>query len=683
MSAPISNELFYAILAMDAYNRGYNAKLSGLSDAIGTRLGNATVIGSAGGAAAQADGFYAIAYDLNGQKIISYRGTDNADVFSKGNDIWNGWVQGAGVLSSQSEDAIRFYEQISGESVFKANPGIITTGHSLGGGLAGYIGALSNGQAYVYDAMPFGAASMTRVIKEQIDQANIITGPAELTAFLTTKLSFFVQMPDADNVHYTSVDGEVLQLVRAAALTLGSALEIGVATAVIGQHIAYLPIAPATGLLAGPWALAVSLEGSETKLDPVATSLGATDLHSQALLALLQYAKDNNDTAWQTIAEPLLSGWLQADNQIGQSLGLTSNDQMLRQIVYTALDSGETPYGTVAIQALFDDANQLGTLFSQSDILQSLNQASVKTALTSMVSGFAGFLAMEKSTDVNLAQGIVQLDTTNHQVVFDLTATDIADTLILKADMINGLAQGYKLPYDVRHVDYVLAEYAETATPILAPAWLSSTDGSFIIGSGTSNNVTGSLGDDFIICANDCVDVVNGLSGTDTVVYSGNKTDYTIARTENGFTVSVNNVVDTLSNIETLTFADGSLVYGVTDAHHHIELYGLYDTVFNRTPTLDEFEYWGGALDSGQVMLGQVANSLLASDEYVQQATDAATVSLLYSNAFEITPDASTVDYWFGKMQAGYSEEQVALEFGRLNQPVVLTGVADGGYWVA
>ncbi|WP_396189707.1 DUF4214 domain-containing protein, partial [Flavobacterium sp.] len=63
--------------------------------------------------------------------------------------------------------------------------------------------------------------------------------------------------------------------------------------------------------------------------------------------------------------------------------------------------------------------------------------------------------------------------------------------------------------------------------------------------------------------------------------------------------------------------------------------------------------------------------------------TDAATVSLLYSNAFEITPDASTVDYWFGKMQAGYSEEQVALEFGRLNQPVVTTGVADGGYWVA
>lgn len=686
MSTPISNELFYAILAMDSYNRGYNAKLSGLSDAVGTKLGNATVIGSAGGGAAQADGFYAIAYDLNGQKIISYRGTDNGNIFSKGNDIWNGWVQGAGVLSSQSEDAIRFYEQISGESVFKANPGIITTGHSLGGGLAGYIGALTNGQAYVYDAMPFGAASITRVIKAQIEQANVITGPAELTAFLTTKLSRFVQMPDADNVHYTSVDGEVLQLVRAAALTLGSALEIGVATALIGQHLTYLPIAPVTGLLAGPWALSVSLEGSETKLDPVATSLGATDLHSQALLALLQYAKDNNDTAWQTIAEPLLSGWFQTDNQIGISLGLASNDQMLRQVVYTALDSGETPYGTAAIQALFNDANQLGTLYAQTDILQSLNQAAVKSALTSMVSGFAGYLATQKATDANLAKGIVDLDLTNHQVVFDLTATDIADTLILKAEMLNGLAQGYKLPYDVRHVDYVLAEYAETATPIIVPAWLSSTDGSFIIGSGLSNNMTGSIGDDFIVCANDCVDVVNGLSGTDTVIYSGNRADYTIARTDNGFNVtalkSANNVVDTLSNIETLTFADGSLVYGVTDAHHHIELYGLYDTVFNRAPTLDEFDYWGGALDSGQVALGQVVDSLLSSSEYVVQSTDEATVFQLYSNAFEIAPDTATLDYWSQKLQIGFSEEQVVLEFGRLNQPVVATGVADGGYWV-
>lgn len=146
-SATISNELFHAILAMDAYNRGYCAKLTGLSDAVGTKLGAATVIGSA---ANLADGFYAIAYELNGKKIISYRGTDDTTFFSKSSDLWNGWVQGAGIISSQSEDAIQFYQRIAGKSVFEQNPGVINTGHSLGGGLAGYISALSNGRAYIY-----------------------------------------------------------------------------------------------------------------------------------------------------------------------------------------------------------------------------------------------------------------------------------------------------------------------------------------------------------------------------------------------------------------------------------------------------------------------------------------------------------------------------------------------------
>lgn len=42
-------------------------------------------------------------------------------------------MQGAGVLSTQSEDAINFYEKIAGQSVFKENSSVVTTGHSLGG----------------------------------------------------------------------------------------------------------------------------------------------------------------------------------------------------------------------------------------------------------------------------------------------------------------------------------------------------------------------------------------------------------------------------------------------------------------------------------------------------------------------------------------------------------------------
>ncbi|MDX2288453.1 MAG: hypothetical protein NW217_06490, partial [Hyphomicrobiaceae bacterium] len=66
----VSSELFSAILAMDAYNRGYNAGLNNLSDAAdGTaQLGLATIVENLETtnllATAQAASFYALAYDV-------------------------------------------------------------------------------------------------------------------------------------------------------------------------------------------------------------------------------------------------------------------------------------------------------------------------------------------------------------------------------------------------------------------------------------------------------------------------------------------------------------------------------------------------------------------------------------------------------------------------------------------
>jgi hypothetical protein len=101
-----NSSVFRAILAMDSYNRGYGAGVSGLSQANETRIGTAKIIknGDDAEGLAQAAGFYALAYDWNDEKIISYRGT-NADfgqspagfLSSPGfRDIWNGWSLGAG-----------------------------------------------------------------------------------------------------------------------------------------------------------------------------------------------------------------------------------------------------------------------------------------------------------------------------------------------------------------------------------------------------------------------------------------------------------------------------------------------------------------------------------------------------------------------------------------------------------
>ena len=158
----ISSELMYAILAMDAYNRGYNpAIVLG-----GTNIGTAT-IGSDEllPEGSEAAGFYAVAYAWNGETIISYRGTDNpglwADEIAGGSDVWNGYGLGVGSpYAEQGRLAAEFYQAVTGtQSSDPLAESATLTGHPLGGGLAGLIGALYHEDAVLFDNMPFELAA--------------------------------------------------------------------------------------------------------------------------------------------------------------------------------------------------------------------------------------------------------------------------------------------------------------------------------------------------------------------------------------------------------------------------------------------------------------------------------------------------------------------------------------------
>jgi serralysin len=738
-SAPISNELFHAILAMDAYNRGYEAKLTGLSDAVGTKIGAATVIGSATDAA---DGFYAIAYELNGKKIISYRGTDDTTFFSTSSDLWNGWVQGAGIISSQSEDAIQFYQRISGKSVFEQNPGVVTTGHSLGGGLAGYIGALSNGQAYIYDAMPFGAASITRVIKEQINQANWFTGPAELTAFLTTSLSRFVMMPDADKVHYISVDGEILGAVRAAALTLGSALEIGVATALIASHPAYAITAPGNGLLAGPWALAVSLEGSKSTLNPVASGLGGVDLHSQSFLAILQYAKDNNHTEWHKVAQPLLTGWFAPDNAIARPLGLT-NDEMLRKIAYTALDIGEAPFGTAAIRALFDDANELGRFYSLSNISGNWNDAAVKSDLSKLITQFSGDLAHNKVSNVKSAEGVFDYEAASNIISLDLrksswdfgaSANSIAQFVTEKKSLVEKLTKGFLSINELEKVDVIVSAAQKSDAKVVSLFDIKPTDSALFLSDGMNDKIIGTSGDDYIYAYDAGNDVIDGAGGINTAIYKGLVSNYKVVKTDAGISVtellSGTNQTDILKNIQQIKFADqdasvdqvqpvktmaatktmalenidkslsaslpgpkkGVTVVYDLDSHLAQEITALYEICFDELPDLDTLRYWESKVEvwgDDQAAFHKVAQSFLTSDKFSdihQKLTNDDFIDLVYWNGLERKASATAHDYWLNKLDSGVDRSVLLVGIAVSPEMAILIGQhanAENGYWTA
>jgi len=177
MTTQMTSDLYKAILAMDVYNRGYNASLkfgSGTGntsdDSIGLQIGNALVYDRKGDSLAQDIGFYGIAYQIkddNGNvtdTVISYRGTDSlfGDVghFFLNGDVRNGFDIGAGdaTNSPQGNMAIQFYNTIIDEVYgISADPhssalNVSLTGHSLGGGLAGLVGVNDNDSGFLLKA---------------------------------------------------------------------------------------------------------------------------------------------------------------------------------------------------------------------------------------------------------------------------------------------------------------------------------------------------------------------------------------------------------------------------------------------------------------------------------------------------------------------------------------------------
>lgn len=169
----MDRNLFLAILAMDSYNRGYGFHITGLTEE--GKLGNATLLTAPSQAGWEDAGFYAIAYQLPSGyiagltgKVISYRGTnfDPGDsvlgFFSSPlwSDIRSGWSVGAGWPGGQAELALEFYKGVAGDDADPRYANITTTGHSLGGGLAGLAANVYNRDAVLFDHMPYAPVSV-------------------------------------------------------------------------------------------------------------------------------------------------------------------------------------------------------------------------------------------------------------------------------------------------------------------------------------------------------------------------------------------------------------------------------------------------------------------------------------------------------------------------------------------
>lgn len=326
----MSDDLLMAILAMDSYNRtsGPSGSAVGLAVA-GSQIGAFTIsdkvdIGSAS--------FYAQSYIAGGEVVISYRGTDSPY------DI-PAWVTGIGAYTgAQPALAAEFYRAIKAAN---SNANITLTGHSLGGGLAGLVGSIYGVDGVLFANMAFELAS-----QRLHDNSQTTIDP---NSGLPTVLDHWARDEFYGGSEPSDIDRSGLHTVYVAgeALTANRVLQ----------------------------------ETEKVELN-VETSWGdAVQRHSQSLLVILQFAKDlagvgaaydADKAAWHDIADYLLPSLFSQEIAIAAGSAAaagtsTSDEKMRTMIAYSALGSGERPYGDTGIRSLFNDANELAKVLRHAD----------------------------------------------------------------------------------------------------------------------------------------------------------------------------------------------------------------------------------------------------------------------------------------------------------------------------
>ena len=458
----ISKDLFLSILSMDTYNRGYNAGLSyspeeqGLSTDINTQIGWALVKDENGEAAAQGAGFYAINYliqgnapgNLQGKTILSYRGTDNfiSSEEAGGSDILEGWFAGHGSQTSQIELAEGFY-QAALQRAGVSSSSIITTGHSLGGGLAGFVTALHGVEGRGFDHMPFAAAALIHTY--------LTSGDADVASILA----------NSENFSASHVENEILVSVRDASLQSWAARLVDALTLILQV------IPPTTltlenlgtffGFDPGPFGTQTAIseftrDVEQTITNPALPSHIQSDysdfftralyLHRADLMVLLTYARDLADlraTAtgtsardlWMPLGEHFRSAL--TDDAIATAAGVGRlggsaelYSKMGRAIAYSALDDGALVFGNVGIRALFNDLDALGHAISDANLLSTIGgtlpSSVLPQHLTNAIMHFAAEMAfrqVEQSAAPTALQGILRFSENGVLIPEGLTTT--------------------------------------------------------------------------------------------------------------------------------------------------------------------------------------------------------------------------------------------------------------------
>lgn len=263
----MNREVLLSLLALDAYNRGYgqNVLLNPSDSTVsqneaGRQLGNATILNVDLPQGSQEVGFYAISYEWNGETIISYRGTNFPSSLEGFIDFLNqnfigGWSIFTGFgTHTHTQFARDFYTAVTGQDFLdnQVDPGplnVTVTGHSLGGGLAGYISSRTLASAEVFDPVPFGVFAWRSAISDalaatvaeffgnlspdevfdnipEIVLEALMPGTSQTWQLFADRLAQNIadRAPEFVQVYGSSLEGEIASLIQNLQLAVGGVL---------------------------------------------------------------------------------------------------------------------------------------------------------------------------------------------------------------------------------------------------------------------------------------------------------------------------------------------------------------------------------------------------------------------------------------------------------------------------
>lgn len=639
----ISSKLMNAILSMDSYNRGYGASLEVGGDAINTYIGKYKVVGNSGLAFDDEDqdvGFYAIAYEntVTNEITISYRGTDQNISWpweTIGSDLWNGYGVGGGFptgawWTGQAELAFLFYQdvadaQASTTGVDPRTADISVTGHSLGGGLAGLVGAVYGKQGDLFDNMAFELAA------ELSYDYSTPGGAYNSDVNQTVYRGETAWAVDADSLRTTYMEGEFLTVDR------------------------LLQDTPQDGLTLGD---DVDLPGA----------LDAMNLHSMSSLVIRMFASEQEyGLNWDTSAKyfwPVLY-----DDSFAEDLdiaeGLSGTDvtaggyaSVLRtMLAYSVIDEGLAPdpeeeltqqereaavrpFGDTGVRSLYNDANDFGTALGtlgSPEIIEYVGEEISKAFVE-----YAGYLAKEKvlqsgngGQNEAFMQGALFLQSGTLVTDFSDSKWNVSSSgvpeivsrdLLAEEVFIYGISAGYTVSlidvsayqqiigagmqyvwgtqsYDV--IEKIVIPYEVTNHTVASQVSSSGNATLLYAADALVNTITGSSGDDLIlagsynqtIAGSEGSDVVYGGLGLDTIDYSTLTEAVTVRLGAFGYATVAKDAEgeekDALVGVERFLGTDFNDVYEVTDFNY---VQGLFLNGQKGIDTLDFTLYQQGGL---------------------------------------------------------------------------------------